>query len=142
MSFLKFQPTELESELISLGNDLNQSDTEDKPNDPSNTTSSSSVEGKVTNSVIQSNAVGLFGPGVSEFWVKKKKRGQTKRVRRGLTKGMKLPENVENLLGTCTIHLSLCLLYCFSSCLSVFCLSFCLHVGLSAKHTLYTCMLF
>ena len=48
-------------------------------------------------SLLPSNVVDLFGPGVSQFWNKKK--NKKKRIRRGLTKGKKLPEHVERLLG-------------------------------------------
>jgi hypothetical protein len=91
---MNLQPAELENELICLDNDPDQPD--DKDVDEDKSTSPDTKE--TTNKQLQSNTVGLFGPGVSQFWVKKKRQQTKPRVRRGLTKGMKLPANVENLL--------------------------------------------
>ena len=88
---------ELENELISLDNEPD-AEKEDQPKSSSRA-ASASVEERGSNPLVQSNTVGLFGPGVSEFWVKKTKTHKKRRIRRGLTKGMRLPENVEALLG-------------------------------------------
>ena len=80
--------------MVSLDNEP----TLPEPEQPSSSSVTTTTPAGDINPLIQSNAVGLFGPGVSEFWATKKK-VQAKRVRRGLTQGKKLPENIENLLG-------------------------------------------
>lgn len=104
MSYYELTTSELENELMHL-DDTIQSEEEGEPGHIISGTKSSppaapaAPDDPATNSTIQQNTVGLFGPGVSEFWVKKKTKHKLKRPRRGLTKGLQLPESVEKLLG-------------------------------------------
>lgn len=117
MSFLELHLSELENEFTNFLSNVEDDEEEEEENLPSiasatpnftaknastagsktTKTTLTAEEGDVT-PLIQPNAVGLFGPGVNEFWVKKKS-SHKKRVRRGLTHGMKLPDDVEILLG-------------------------------------------
>ena len=106
MNYFEFPSSELEKELISLDTaegaedeDDNEVQEQEQEQNHLQEKEEDDDTGGETLPTIQSNTVGLFGPGVSEFWVKKKTGPRKKRVRRGLTSGMHLPENVQQLLG-------------------------------------------
>ena len=86
MSFLALPSEELEDELVQLGEASRVSFPSKQPQEAS--------RGEEEKTRVDER--GLFGLGVKDFWREKSRK---KRVRRGLTEGKKLPEQLEKLIG-------------------------------------------